>query len=353
MADAREEVVLDLEVEPAEEPVPHAVVRGEVGRGGHLMHRPFGLDAVVVLQLLHELGIAHHVRQLEHDGDDQPGHEHHDAVADQRVHHAGEEHGQHQEHAHIAQLGGPEHDVLLHRQRLHGGVVRDAAGEVLPQVVVEDPEEVGEPVEQQAVHVLEPVEPLSLLPFMHADPGLDVDVVVHALHVGEGVVVDVVLQLPEVHVAAQEVEREAHDLVHPAAAAVAAVSAVVHHVEADGGDGEAEQGAEAQRHPAGGGGEEDQRDVQRHEHGDQDARLQVEAEVARACAAAFREVGVGDLAQALEELGGLLAELGLYGGCLHRGAKIRPGRCARCDLRHLFYSSSTAKEGQPTWPPAP
>ena len=46
VADAREQVVLDLEIQAAEEPAQHAVAAGEVHRRLHLVNRPVVLEAV-------------------------------------------------------------------------------------------------------------------------------------------------------------------------------------------------------------------------------------------------------------------------------------------------------------------
>src|SRR5690606_28161009 len=137
----------------------------------HLMHGPFALDAVAMHGRMHELGVLHHVGQLEHHGDEEAGDEDHHPVPDQRRHHAREEHGKHDEDRHVAHLGGPEDDVLLQLHRLHPRVVGDLPGEVLLHVVVEHPEEVGEAVEEQTVDVLETMEPVVRLTLVHTYPG--------------------------------------------------------------------------------------------------------------------------------------------------------------------------------------
>ena len=221
-------------------------MRGEVHRGGHLVHGPFGLDVRAVGLGVNEVRMLHHMGELEHHGDEDPGHEHHHTIAHKGGNDASEEHGQHEEHRHIGDLGHPEDDVLLHAHRFHLRVVRDLACEVFLQVVVEYPEEVSEPIEQEAVDVLEAVEPMFWLALVHAHPGLDVDVVIHTLHVGERVVVDVVLELPEIDATAEQVEGVPHHLVHPLVAAVAAMGAIVHHVEPHAGQHHAQEGAQGQ-----------------------------------------------------------------------------------------------------------
>ena len=131
--------------------------------------------------------------------------------------------------------------MLLHGERLHHRILADLTGEVFLHIVEGDPEQVGQPVQQQPVDVLEPVEPMLRLAFVNAHEELDVDVLVHAFDVGEGVVVHIVLLFPEMHTTTEHVQGVAHHFVHPFASAIAAVCAIVHHIEPNTGHHHAEQ----------------------------------------------------------------------------------------------------------------
>ena len=109
----------------------------------------------------------------------------------------------------------------------------------------------------------------------------DVDVFVHALHVGEAVVDHAVLHLPDVGAAAQALQRTAGQRVNPGARAETAVAAVVHHVEARAGDEQAQQHALGQRKVPR-RSKEDQMDVEADHAAHNDCGLGVELAVSLA-----------------------------------------------------------------------
>ncbi len=79
--------------------------------------------------------------------------------------------------------------------------------EVLGKILVEHPGYVGERVQKHPIHVLKLMEPVMALVGVQAQQGAHLKVGIMALNVGEGVVVDVVLYLPEIRIAAQPVEQ--------------------------------------------------------------------------------------------------------------------------------------------------
>ena len=68
VADAREQVVLDLEVEPTHVPGQQPIAPREVDRGQHLMHRPRAWDALGPRRPLGKIRLLHAVGEHEHDG---------------------------------------------------------------------------------------------------------------------------------------------------------------------------------------------------------------------------------------------------------------------------------------------
>ena len=69
VADAREEVMLDLVVEPANHPGDDRVTGCEVGRCLDLMDGPFVFNTDRIYAGSFKLGMFHDMRQLEHQGE--------------------------------------------------------------------------------------------------------------------------------------------------------------------------------------------------------------------------------------------------------------------------------------------
>jgi hypothetical protein len=80
VADAHEQVVLHLEVEPADQPAQHAVVARKIHRGLQLMDRPGRLHAAAGIVRLGKVRFHHHVCQLEHDRQQESRHRRHRGV---------------------------------------------------------------------------------------------------------------------------------------------------------------------------------------------------------------------------------------------------------------------------------
>ena len=232
MADAREQVVLDLEVEPAQVPGEEPVPPGKVDRGGHLVPRPLcfhvlpraRLDEIRAGQAVGELEhrgehVAQDERSQEPEWDQPPG-----RVQQRRQHECpGEEHG-------LSQERRRERPSSRGREALGP----DASSDELAEVIDEEPLEREQAVQQPDVEVLEAMEEPVALPGREAQVRrARLDVVVQAGDVRVGVMQDVVLLPPEVRAGAEEIEREAQYPVDARILGVAAVVRVVHHAEAD------------------------------------------------------------------------------------------------------------------------
>ena len=133
---------------------------------------------------------------------------------------------------HEAGLAHPEGD-LIPSPRPRDGRVGDAGADHRAKVVGELPLHRQQRIQRPDVEVLEAVEPVALVVRRHARERAHVDVVVRARDVRVGVVGDVVLVVPEVGVAPQQVQRQRGGLVDRRVARVGAVVAVVLDVEAD------------------------------------------------------------------------------------------------------------------------
>ena len=67
VADPREEVVLDLEAQSADEPCQHATARSEIDGRFDLVYGPTDFDPAGVRARLRKGGLLHTVRHLKHD----------------------------------------------------------------------------------------------------------------------------------------------------------------------------------------------------------------------------------------------------------------------------------------------
>ncbi len=117
--------------------------------------------------------------------------------------------------------------------------------------------------------MLKAVGTVALLAGRHAHPGLNVEVVVYPLNIGIHMVHRIVLGIPHVAAAPHHVEGEGCETVEPRVLAEAAVSTVVHHIEADEGNDAAHKHA-LQHSPGKGRCEKHQVRVQGYQAGQQD-----------------------------------------------------------------------------------
>ena len=123
-----------------------------------------------------------------------------------------------------------------------------------------------------------------------ANEGRKVDVFVHAVDVGVRVVNDVVGDLPDVTVGADEIEAQAKQVVDIGVVGVRAVECVVRHGEPDAGDADAEDNRQAEhgerresiRHDGG---------VRAHDHAEQEKGLQPHGPVPLGGSPAGFEIG--------------------------------------------------------------
>ena len=143
----------------------------------------------------------------------------------------------------IKGLAGPEDQVVFARHGRQFACI-DLFGKVLIKVLPEDPEERADRVEKGEVKVLDLVGRNPLLGAAHPDEGTFGDIIIHAVHIGIGMVNDVVLLLPHKAVAAQRIQGITQELIDPAVGGIAAVAGIVHDIEADKRQHKAEQTAQ-------------------------------------------------------------------------------------------------------------
>lgn len=99
--------------------------------------------------------------------------------------------------------------------------------------------------------MLESVKPIPFLMLVYAHKGADVDVVIDAIDVGEGVVYVVVFDLPHETRSAHQVQRPGHQGIHRFVLGIGSMGSIVHHIESDAREGQTHQGAAGQSGPNG------------------------------------------------------------------------------------------------------
>src|SRR6185437_15863998 len=199
-AHLREQVVLHLEVQPADIPREQTVVGRKVGRGQHLVYGPAALDHAVAVadRLLRSL---HHVRQLEYHAEDQAGREVHGQEPDRELPPRDVQHQQGDDDGVGVVDGFGEHQgddfsagVLLVR------VGTKVGRQEILVVLDEHPEQRRKTVEGERQVLLDAVNGVPCGAGRHADERRYRDVFIHPVNVRVGVVDHVVGDLPHVPV---------------------------------------------------------------------------------------------------------------------------------------------------------
>ncbi len=113
----------------------------------------------------------------------------------------------------------------------------------------------------------------------HTHQHPDLDIIVHTIYIGIGMVDHIVFHIPHKLACAQHTAGIRGDLVHQLALAETAVSAIVHYIKADGGYDTTEQGA-FQQAPVPGRLADKEVQVQGKEADDQHNRFMPEGEIA-------------------------------------------------------------------------
>ncbi len=203
---AREKVVLDLEIQTADKPRDDRVARGEIGRRHYLVTRPVGFQRVAVFTGLDKGGFLHRVSQLEYDADHNARGERVQQITDQVF-------GQRvvlqrdiDEEEDVQQLGEPKTDMRTQR-KFDVSTGCDLLVEVLTDVQEEDPRHVHQAVADRPVPMLVFVDASLGLSGRHPEKWLIQNVIIVILHIREGVVDDIVLDVPQEGACAKHVQR--------------------------------------------------------------------------------------------------------------------------------------------------
>ena len=284
-----EQVVLDLEVQPADKPVQRLIIPGEVGGGLHLSDHPLSTAAAFAFGMV--IGFLDHVGQLEHHAQDRPRHQMHGQPADQELPpgHV-QNHQWHDDGPQIAERlrpdqGGP-FPGLVGQVAIGAEVTLDEVFVVLGQ----NPEQRRQRIGEEGVEVLEPVDRLPLTMRRQPQQRRDRQVLIQSVDIGMSVMDRIVGDLPHVAIGATQIEGEPQQAVDPGRGTIGPVQRVMRHRETDPRDAHADQRRQTQHLPGTKGIGQQQR-VGPDRDGQNDCRLDHHAHVGVLRQIAFGEIG--------------------------------------------------------------
>jgi hypothetical protein len=133
-----------------------------------------------------------------------------------------------------------------------------------------------------------------------------IQIVVHTLNIGVGVVVYHMLLLPEVGITAQEVKGVGHHIIHFGVAGIASMRSIVHDIKTYQCHAAAEKYAEQQSQPGIFRREEDKPGVKRDKHCENDDSFAQKSRIAIRRNVVRFEISVGFLFQGRHETGSLI-----------------------------------------------
>ena len=126
-----------------------------------------------------------------------------------------------------------DEDEQLRAARGRTAVRAHARREGEPKIVVELPLDGHHAIQEPHIQMLPAVDPRARMMRRQPAEPREIDIGVVARHVDERVMEHVVLPVPEIGAAANEIEAFRHQAIHEAAIGVRFMARVVHHVEAD------------------------------------------------------------------------------------------------------------------------
>ncbi len=240
MAQPGEEVVLDLEIQAADEPRDNSAPPGEVHGGFRLMDRPRVLDAPSFLPGQRKLRLFHAMCDLKHHTQGHTRHQPGDPVVEQDDPDGVEQQRNPEGHREEGRFAGDE-DHQLPALRARDRLVADATADELSEIVEKLPLDGQQSVEGPEVEVLPPV--IRETPLMRSQPGeeTEIDVGVMARDIDIRVMQDDVLPPPQVGAPADQLQRHRHEFVDPGMVGIGLMATVVLDIEANPGRREAEQ----------------------------------------------------------------------------------------------------------------
>src|SRR4051794_18281521 len=142
----------------------------------------------------------------------------------------------------MEQLETPEYEMVRKGHFLQGHVTH-LAFEIFCIIQQKYPKKIKNAIEEPKVKMLVLMKTIFLLCFAHPHPGLNVNIIIDPIHIGVGMVNDIMLHIPHKAVAAQYIQGKSRQAIDPFVLRKAPVRPVMHHIEADGGYHTAQQNA--------------------------------------------------------------------------------------------------------------
>src|SRR5258708_40306966 len=150
--------------------------------------------------------------------------------------------------------------------------------EIFLIIQYEDPEDIQQGVKEPEIQVLVFVQTVFFLRCAHTHPGLDIDIIVNAIHVRKGMVDDIVFLIPHKTVAPQDVQGESRKMIDPFIFGKNAMGSVMNHIKADSRNDPAQQHT-FQDSPESSRSKKDEMNIDKRKADHQDHRLQEQAEI--------------------------------------------------------------------------
>ena len=273
VAEPGEEVVLDLEIQAADEPCDNSAPPGEVHGGLRLMDGPRVLDAPSILPGQRKLRLFHAMCDLKHHTQGHTRHQPGYPVVEQDDPDGVEQQRDPEGHGEKDRFAGDE-DHQLPALRARERLVADATADELSEIIKKLPLDGQQSVKRPEVEVLPPV--IRETPLMRSQPGeeTEIDVGVMARDIDIRVMQDDVLPPPQVGAPADQLQRHRHEFVDPGVVGIGLMATVVLDIEANPGRREAEQHGQQEALPPS-LVHEDQQRIRHRETGEEDGRLHV------------------------------------------------------------------------------
>lgn len=243
MADPGKKMVFYLKIQAADVPgddlVPGCKIRG----GLYLVNGPllFQLYRFTRLDVC-KFGAFYDMRQLENNSEYKTQYQVHRRKAYQPGLPADEIYRQHHIEQSIEYFTQPEDAVFFPIHFLQR-CIHYFPAKVFHKIKHANPQKGGKRVDENHVNMLIAVCRLPFLGGAAAHEGAFCNIIVEAVHIGIRVMNDIVFEFPDKGIAAQRIQGQPHQVVHPFAGGVAAVKGVVHNVKADACQGNAQEAA--------------------------------------------------------------------------------------------------------------
>src|SRR5260221_1997017 len=199
--------MLDLKIEPTQQPGDNLVIGSKISRRIQLVDGPFFTDPMRLFIRNGKLSALYHVRKLEYHADRQTANKRDDGKSNQGGQPTDHDDRQNNVKCYVHHFGDPKNKMFLQLQFPGLRVDGNLSANVFYKIVIKDPGDIRNTVQEDPIHMLKPVKPIPRLTFVESHKGFHINIRIHPFDIGIGMVVDIVFYLPKVRVASQYIER--------------------------------------------------------------------------------------------------------------------------------------------------